>query len=272
MADDHVPATLDTSVPSVARVYDAFLGGKDNFAVDRELLRQTLEVLPQARLFAHSNRDWLVRVVRYLVGHIGIDQILDVGSGLPTRDNTHEVAQRLNSRAHVVYVDNDPACEAFGRALLEENERTVFVNADLREPDQLLAHPSVVEHLDFARPVALIHCGTLHHVAEAEDPRGIMATYLDALASGSYLALTHFQEPDDEYYSQLAQRLQAMAREGGLNGGYFRAPTQIRAFFGGLELVEPGLALLADWWPDGPRVQPLDDAEQLLLGGVGRKP
>src|SRR5437016_3567481 len=188
---------IDAGTPSVARVYDAFLGGENNFAVDRLVFQETVRMVPHARLMAVENRHWLIRAVRFLTQECGIDQFLDVGSGLPTRENTHQAVQRAIPDASVVYVDNDPACWAFGRALLEDNEFTHFVDADLTRPAELLAHPAITKHLDFDRSIALIQCATMHHVPDEQRPDEIMAVYRDALPSGSYLALTHFWDPED---------------------------------------------------------------------------
>lgn len=263
---------VDTSTPSIARSYDATLGGKDNFAIDRELRDHVFEHVPSARDMAMANRRWLVRVVRWLAGEAGIDQFLDVGSGLPTLENTHDVAQRVNPTATVVYVDNDPACLAYGRALLEENSRTRFVDADLAAPESLLGHERVAGLLDWDRPVGLIHCSTMHHVPDAGDPYGVMQRYIAALPAGSYLALTHFWDPQDPegYYTGLARDLEQRFEV--LGSGFWRTREQIASYFDGLDLLEPGLVELDDWWPGGPRLREQGPGERLCLGGVARKP
>jgi hypothetical protein len=263
---------IDTTTPSIARVYDAFVGGKDNFEVDRAVYQQILQIAPEAASSGRQCRSWLIRVVRFLAHTARIDQFLDCGSGLPTAENTHQAAQRSNSEAHVVYVDNDPSVAAHGRALLEENDRTHFAVCDLRRPEELLNHPVVTKHLDLNRPLALIHCNTLHHVTDEENPHGIMASYIDALPSGSYVAICHLHDPaDGSQRAELAQDLQSRFQS--LMGScYFRTRESIAAFFDGLEMVEPGLAYLFDWWPDGPALTPPEDGHHLLLGGVGYKP
>ena len=267
------PTEIDTTKPSIARGYDAVLGGKDNFEVDRAMVEQYLQILPEVRSLAVANRAWLTRVVQFLGEHAGIDQFLDVGAGLPTQDNTHQVAQRTNPEARVVYVDNDPACQAFGRALLEEDERTRFVDGDLAEPAELLRHPDVAGHLDWNRPVGLIQCATIHHVTDAQGPQRIMASYVDALPPGSYLALTHFYDPEDDsgYFSGKARDLQQLGQDNGMNSGFWRTRAQIGSYFEGLDMVEPGLALLREWRPDS-GVPARNDSDELVLGGVGRKP
>jgi hypothetical protein len=268
-----IPVGIDPSRASIARVYDATLGGKDNYAVDREVVRKVAEIAPRQSDVARMNRWWLVRVVRYLAGAGGIDQFLDIGAGLPTLENTHEVAQDRNPEARVVYVDNDPVCNVYGRALLEANERTHFVSADLTQPNTLLALPDVTAHLDLTRPLALILCGILHHVDDGLDPLGIMRRYIDALPSGSFVAITHFWNPaDGSEASEMAEELERRFTKLGLGSGWYRTREEIESFFCGLEFVEPGLVELDDWWPDGPALRPRYTEERLLLGGLARKP
>ena len=268
-----VPVGVDPSRASIARVYDATLGGKDNYAIDREVVQKVAEVAPRQSDVARMNRRWLVRAVRYLAGDGGIDQFLDIGAGLPTLENTHEVAQHRNPEAHVVYVDNDPVCNVYGRALLEANDRTRFVSADLTEPKTLLAHPDVVQHLDLTRPLALILCGILHHVDDELDPVKIMRKYIDALPSGSFVAITHFWNPaDGSAASEMAKELEHRFTTLGLGSGWYRTREEIESFFCDLEFVEPGLVELDDWWPSGPALRPRPTEERLLLGGVARKP
>lgn len=269
---DEQPAKIDTARANIARVYDAASGGKDNYEVDRELHRRMVEIAPDTDRGAVKIRNWLIRVVRFLAGTAEIDQFLDIGSGLPTAENTHEAAQRLRPEAEVVYVDNDPVVIAHGRALLEENEHTHFIAGDLRRPREILQHPVVTKHLDFARPLALIQSATLHHVNDNERPHALMAEYVAALPSGSYVAVTHFHNPNDGgRLAELALTIEEMFRSS-FGSGRFRTREEIAAFFDGLELVEPGLVRLDEWWPDGPRLRPLGDVDQLTLGAVARKP
>jgi hypothetical protein len=170
-------------------------------------------------------------------------------------------------------VDNDPVCNAHGRAMLEANENTHFVPADLTDPNTLLAHPDVNKYLDLRRPVALILCGILHHVDDALDPVGIMRNYIDGLPSGSYVGITHFWDPDDGSEAhRMARELEYRFTQLGLGSGWYRTREQIAALFCDLEMLEPGLVELDDWWPDGPPARPRLTEERLLLGGVGRKP
>ncbi|SFS55848.1 SAM-dependent methyltransferase [Saccharopolyspora flava] len=269
---DAPPPQIDTTKPSIARVYDAFVGGKDNFDVDREVLRQIQQLAPEAIQVGRQCRNWLIRVVRFMAGNAGIDQFLDLGSGLPTAENTHQAAQRLNAEATVIYVDNDPSVAAHGRALLEENEYTHFAVADLRDPEAVLGHESVRKYLDLDRPVGLIHSNTLHHVTNDENPAAIMRTYLDALASGSYLAISHLHNPaDGSSRAKLAEESEVKFNSM-MGSCFYRSRDEIQALFDGLEMIEPGLVHLFDWWPDGPRLTEPSDGEYNLLGGVARKP
>jgi hypothetical protein len=168
-------ASLDFSKASLARLSDALLGGHDHYEVDREAMRRLLAIAPGARAMAKEHRDWLVRAVRFLAGKRGIDQFLDLGSGMPTAENTHEVAQRYNPDAQVVYVDNDPVVQVHGRALLEENYLTHVTGADLTRPAETLADEVVKEYLDFRRPVALILTSIVHHIDDYERAKRIVA-------------------------------------------------------------------------------------------------
>ncbi|GAB3904213.1 SAM-dependent methyltransferase [Kibdelosporangium lantanae] len=271
--DSRHPPEIDTSKASIARVYDAFLGGKDNFASDRVVYDSIIEIAPQAAEVAKANRRWLTRVVGYLSRYVGIVQYLDLGAGLPTMENTHQAAQRHKPNAVVIYVDNDPAVNAYGRALLEENDHTHFITADLTQPATLLEHPTVTRALEFDRPMALIQCATLHHVDDQADPAGIMRQYIDALPSGSYVALTHWWDPaDGSAGSTLAQEMQRRMRTSSMGTGRYRTREDILSFFHGLQLLEPGLVKLDEWWPPGPPIRERSLVEHLILGAVGRKP
>jgi hypothetical protein len=266
-------AALDPTTPTIARVYDASLGGKDNFDVDRQVWERIRAAAPRQGDVSRMNRRWLVRVVRYLADGVGIDQFLDLGSGLPTAENTHQVAQYHNPEARVVYVDIDPICSAHGKALLEENEHTHFVQADMARPAELLQNPEVAGRLDFTRPIVLMQCGTLHHVPDGGDPAGLMRQYIDALPAGSHVAITHFWDPADEdpELSRKAREMEHTFTRLGLGSGYYRTREKIAELFGGLELVPPGLTELEEWWPNGPLTRRLSPEEHLILGGVGRK-
>ncbi len=268
-----VPVGVDPHQASIARVYDAMLNGKDNYEIDRSVKRELLKVAPELETIARDNREWLIRVTRFFVGTVGLEQIIDCGSGLPAAENTHEAAARLNPHTKVVYIDNDPVVAAHGRALLDEGTNGFFAAADLARPDEVLTHETVVDHIDLSAPTGLMQVSTLHHVADELDPAAIMRAYIDQLPSGSYVAITHFFDPrDNGPLSDLAMRLQSIMVNGPMGSGYFRSRDEIEAMFDGLEFVEPGLTLLPDWWPDGPRGKDLLDVQQLILGGVARKP
>ncbi|BDU04509.1 SAM-dependent methyltransferase [Nocardia cyriacigeorgica] len=267
-----VPVGLDTTRASIARVYDYSLGGKDNYDVDRWAFGMILQAAPRQRDVSRMNRRWLHRVVRYLAGTVGIDQFLDIGAGLPTVGNTHEIVQQQNREARVVYVDNDPVCNAHGRVLLETNEYTHFVPADLTKPNTLLNDDEVTRHLDLERPLGLILCGILHHVDDGLDPAGIMRQYIEALPVGSYVAITHFWNPNDgSELADLAVQLQRRFVEMGLGSGWYRTKAEIASYFGDLEMIKPGLVELDQWWPMGPPTRAPFPEERVMLGGVARK-
>lgn len=262
---EHISPEIDIRKPSVARVYDAILGGKDNFAWDREVADQALAAFPDGGEGSKLNREALGRVVRYLTKQ-GIDQFLDLGSGLPTAQNTHQIAQEGNPAARVVYVDNDPIVLAHGRALLADDHSTIVVTADIRCPDTILDNPEITDFLDFSRPVAVIANAVIHHVNDDEDPHGILAKYKKAMAPGSYLQVTHFSNAAPE-----AAALEEVLMRA-IGSGKVRSREEITAFFDGLELVDPGVVFVPEWRPDSPVEYPLKVGGLLLLSGLGRKP
>jgi hypothetical protein len=273
LSEDAVPAYIDTTKASIARVYDAFLNGKDNYEIDREVLRRLQRVAPEAIRLGGDNRDFLIRVTRFIASQTGITQFLDCGSGLPTAENTHQVAQRIEPEARVVYIDNDPVVLAHGRALLEENDRTHFSAGDIFNPDEILNNQVVRRYLDFSEPIALFQLGTLHHYNGERSPQSIMAEYIDALPSGSYVAISHFFDPETTpELNELARKMEQTFLHSPMGSGLFRTRTEIEGMFLGLELVDPGLVRCADWWPDGPRIKPLDPVQYCIVGAVGRKP
>ncbi|MGW6332155.1 SAM-dependent methyltransferase [Nocardia rhamnosiphila] len=268
-----VPVGPDPSRASIARVYDYALGGKDNFDVDRAAFEQIQRIAPRWGDVCRMNRRWLHRVVRYMAGQAEIDQFLDIGAGLPTFGNTHEVAQQENPAARVIYVDNDPLVNTFGRALLERNEQTHVVAGDLLEAATLLENQKVLQHIDMDRPIGLIIGGLLNHLDDEIDPPGVMREYNKRLPGGSYVAITSFYDPGDENRElhRLARRLEQAFVEMGLGSGWFRTRTHHRAYFDGLELIPPGLTELEDWWPAGPPPRPRLPEERVVRGGVGYK-
>lgn len=267
-----VPVGVDPTRASIARVYDAFLNGKDNYEVDREVLRGVQKAAPEAVDLATENRGFLIRVCRFLASQTGIHQYLDCGSGLPTAENVHQVVQRTDPDATVVYLDNDPVVLAHGRALLEENDGTHLAGADIFNPREVLGNEEVRARIDFSSPLVFLQMGTLHHYnGPREQPARIMREYIDALPSGSYVAISHFFDPENEY-SAVARKMEEMFLHSMMGSGTFRTRAELLELFDGLELVEPGLTLCADWWPDGPRLRPLNQVQHCIAGAVGRKP
>jgi hypothetical protein len=261
---DYVPPTIDIMKPSVARVYDAILGGKDNFAVDREVARQAIAAMGDGGDGARMNRAALGRAVRFMAAE-GIDQFLDLGSGLPTAQNTHQIAQSVNPAARVVYVDNDPSVSIHGQALLADDASTRVIFGDMREPATLLGHPRIERYLDFDRPLGLILNAVVHHLLDEEDPYGIVATFKDVLAPGSMMQLTHFSDASAESKANEQVLKQSLGR------GQVRTRAEIAAFFDGLEILPPGLVFLPEWRPESPLPVPLPAGATLMLVGVGRK-
>jgi hypothetical protein len=265
MAEEWAPQGIDVSTPSIARAYDVVLNGKDNFEVDRTFVAEIVKVVPEIYDVATYNREILGRGVRFLADQ-GIRQFLDLGSGLPTVQNTHHVAQGAAPESRVVYVDNDPIVLAHGRALLAENDRTAVVTADLRDPESVLNDPAVKALIDFDQPVAIMLVGILHHLNDDEDPQGIVDAYMNAAPSGSHLFITHFcassQEARDAEVKYLAL----------LGTGRFRKPEEITAYFDGYDLLEPGVVPNPLWRPDGDVPTDLTVGQKLMYGGVARKP
>lgn len=266
------PVGVDPTRASIARVYDAFLGGKDHYAIDREVFEGVRRVAPEAQDLAIENRSFLIRACRFIATQTGITQYLDCGSGLPTAENIHQVVQRISPESRVVYVDNDPVVVAHGRVLLQENDQTHFVPADIFSPREILDNELVRKYIDFTEPVAFLQLGTFHHYdGPRERPAELMREYVAALPSGSYVALSHFLDPENEY-SEVARRMEDVFLHSPMGSGTFRTRAELLELFEGLELVEPGLVLCADWWPDGPRIKSLNPVQHCIAGAVGRKP
>ena len=263
-----VPPGINTTVAHAARVYDYWLGGKDNFAADRALGDAIMAAVPTIRLMARANRDFLARAVRYLAREAGIRQFLDIGTGIPTAGNTHEVAQQVAPESRVVYVDNDPIVAVHARALIASHQAgaTVFIQADLREPDQILAHPGLAATLDMSQPVALLLVAVLMYFRDNENPRGMVATLVDALAPGSYLAISH---PTADFNADAMAAAVAAATRGGITL-VPRSRAETESFFTGLELVGPGVVPVLSWRPEGG--QPADPRSAYYYAGIARKP
>jgi SAM-dependent methyltransferase len=252
--------------PNVARVYDALLGGKDNFAADRDAAARLRELLPDVARAARENRYFLERVVRYLVGQAGIRQIIDLGAGLPTRDNVHEVAQRIAPATRVVYVDNDPVVVRHGMALLATNENVAMAEADLRAPRAIITHPDTRRLIDFGGPVAVLMLASLHFVTDAGDPRAVLREWRDTLAAGSYLAISHITADEVEpATAKAAREVYADASAPAVP----RTLAEVEAFFDGFDLVPPGVVNINSWPVPVPEYAAEDRV--LLYGGVGRR-
>lgn len=265
-----MPERPEPTVAAAARVYDYMLGGDHHYAVDRTAAAHTARSFPMAAVGARYNREFLGRVVRFLIGE-GVRQFLDLGSGIPTVGNVHEIAQAEVPDARVVYVDYEPDAVALGRELLRENAFATTLEGDLRKPDAVLAAPQVTGLLDFSQPVAVLMISVLHFVTDETEALDLVHRYLARLAPGSYFALSHLthaggrtgalqQETNRVYNSTVAENLAIRDRD------------QIAAFFTGLELVEPGLVPLPDWRPADPDYVPdeEDAPRNVGLGGVGR--
>jgi hypothetical protein len=262
---------VDVSRPHMARIYDYFLGGKNHFAADRATAEKILQTNPSIRIAARENRAFLGRSVRYLAAEAGIRQFLDIGTGLPTANNVHEVAQAVAPTSRVVYVDNDPLVLAHARALLNSDPagRTAYIHADLREPRKILDDPGVREVLDLGRPTALVMLATLHLIQDDDRPAEIIATLLDALPGGSYFVASHITM---EHAADAIAAGQAAMRGAGLSAQARNSDEFAHLAFADLELVPPGVVLVSEWRPDvgdGPRPAP---AEVNCYGGVARKP
>jgi SAM-dependent methyltransferase len=260
------PAVIDTSVAHPARMYDYYLGGKDNYQVDRDTAEEVLAVLPEGRDMARANRAFLGRAVRYLARN-GIKQFLDIGTGIPGPDNTNDVAHSVEPEARVVYADNDPIVLTHATALLARHDpkHTTVIQADLRDPDSILEHPDAHAVLDFDQPMAVLLVAVLHFIKHSEDPVAAVDRIKAALAPGSYLVISHGTadfEPD-----------RANTAAAGYNHAsapfVLRSKSQVERFFEGFELIEPGLVQIPWWRPDG---EVAADADSIwIYGGIGRK-
>jgi hypothetical protein len=268
-----VPPGIDVTKPNIARVYDAFLDGKDNFAVDRAVVELTLQIVPDAAAGAKANRAFLRRVVRYLAGQAGIGQFLDIGSGLPSQGNVHEIAHEVSPAARVAYVDSDPVVLRHAQALLAGAPTVRVVTADVRRPAEILGSDQVREFIDFDRPVGLLMLAILHHVREEEDPAGIVARFREAAAPGSYLAISSFRMPGSGHPQDAARTLEVQDLfNAKLGTGLWREQEEILAWFGDWELLDPGLVPLPEWRPDTAGQAARDSTYHGFVGGVARKP
>jgi O-methyltransferase involved in polyketide biosynthesis len=265
VSDASSTAGLDTRVPNVARVYDFMLGGKDNFAADRKLAEQIMANVPTSAWSARQQRAFVIRAVRYCAQR-GIAQFLDVGSGLPTMDNVHDVARRMVPDASVVYVDNDRVAVTHAKALLATSAGVAAIWGDAREPQKILDHVEEHGFLDLSRPTMVLMTGVLHFIADTEDPAGIVRVFRDAITPGSYLALSQVTDdvrPEDAEYAKETMRSASAPLL------HIRSHREFAPFFDGLELVDPGVVLTVQWRPD----EPVRDLQRAgIYVGLGRKP
>jgi hypothetical protein len=255
-----VPCDIRTDIAHPARVYDYWLGGKDNFAADREHGERQLGVVPHMRTYARGNRQFMVRAVRFLCD-AGVRQFLDIGAGLPTSPNVHEIAQQADPGSRVVYVDNDPMVFVHAEALMAKGDTTAVVRADMRDVDDVLGQAAKL--IDFRAPAGLMFVACLHHLEDEDDPVGLVARYLDAMAPGSYLVLSHVT---DEYAPEGFRKGRAQAREDGMVVAP-RGKDSILRMFNGRELLDPGLVLVSRWRPGNGRPDPNADTV-MAYGGV----
>jgi S-adenosyl methyltransferase len=253
---------IDSSVPHSARVWNYWLGGKDNYPPDRAVGDQVMAMFPDITKLARADRAFLGRAVQYLVDEAGIRQFLDIGTGLPTADNTHQVAQRLAPESRIVYVDNDPLVLTHARALLTSTPEgaCAYIDADLREVDKILE--AAARTLDFSQPIALMLLGIVGQISDSDDPRSVIKRLLDPLPSGSYLALSDGTDTIESFTEAVRHY-----NENSASTYHPRSPEQITGFFDGLELVEPGVVELARWRP-----RLAGAGEVPGMGGIGRKP
>jgi hypothetical protein len=260
-----VPEGVDVTVPNAARMYDCALGGYHNFAVDREAVARVEQTFPGAGLIAHANRRFLGRAVRWLAG-AGVRQFLDIGSGIPTLGNVHEIAAGVAPGSRVMYVDIDPVAVAHSRAILADHSRVGVLQADLRRPVDIVSHPAVTELLDFSQPVAVVLSAVLHFISDEDDPPSILAALGDAMVADSYVVLSH-GTPEPETADDLDSLRQIYRRTP--TPLHLRTRQQLAQLLTGFDLVPPGIVPITDWRPE------MDEGEEehpSVLAAVGRKP
>lgn len=257
---------VNSSVPNVARVYDYILGGKDNFAADREAAAEILREIPDALTACHDNRQFLQRAVRFLAGRAGIRQFIDLGAGLPTRGNVHEIAQEIDAEARVVYVDYDPVVVSHAGALMATNPTVIVINRDLRFPEQILAHPAVQAIINFDEPVAVLLVAVLHFIKDDDGPYEIAGKLKAALSPGSYLVVSHVTA--DQIPAETGRKAQAVYERATARVSP-RSREAIERFFDGLEIMEPGVVNISTWHREQQRPA---SSRTLIYAGMARKP
>jgi SAM-dependent methyltransferase len=263
-----VPPEEHTKRANPARVYDYLLGGTDNFLADQDLARALIALEPNSRAIARANRAFLGRAVRFLAA-AGIRQFLDIGSGIPTQGNVHEIAQQASPGARVVYADVDPVAIAHSRAILSANQNATIVEADLREPAEIITRPDVGRLIDFSEPLGLLLVSVVHFLADEEDPWRIVATFRDALAPGGYLVLSHATNEGKPEIIKAAEKLYNAKVS---TPAYARSRAQILRLLDGFDLIDPGLVYIPQWRPGSPGDLPADPSQFGALAGVARRP
>lgn len=260
------PAQADLGRPSAARVYDYFLGGSSNFAIDRDFAREALRLFPGAREYARLNRMFLQRAVRFMADN-GIRQFLDIGSGIPTVGAVHEVAQASAPESRVVYVDNEAIAIAHSEVVLEGNDNAAIVRGDMRAPEELLRDPGLTALLDTSEPIGVLMLAMLHFVPEDDDPAGLVDRYRRLLAPGSYLAISHGTDDDLPEVTALGDLY-----KNSTNPAMLRTKQQVTALLAGFEPVEPGIVFTPQWRPEAPEDVGDDPQRSVAYAGVGYKP
>ena len=268
MRPDWVPPEVDTGKANVARVYDYWLGGSHNFRADQDAARAMIALEPNTRAIMHANRAFLGRAVRFLATEAGIRQFLDIGSGIPTEQNVHEVAQAAAPGSHVVYVDIDDAAVAHSRLLLDGNPDATVIQADLREPEKILNDPATRRLIDFSQPVAVLLMAVLHFVPDADDPARILGVLREAMAPGSYLAISHACRDTDP---ESADGRQGAYRSRVASQMTMRGTAEIAGLFDGFTLLDPGLVWLPLWRPGPGDEIPADPERYWARAGVARR-
>jgi hypothetical protein len=264
---------IDVSQPNVARVYNYFIGGKDHFAADREYAHRVMDLSPFAESGARIGREFLRRVVRYLVAEAGVTQLLDIGSGLPVPGSVSEIAHEADPAVRVVHVDNDPVVYTHSKALLSRAATVDVLQADVRRPAELLADPVVQRLVDFSQPVGLLLFAVLHHIGDEDKPAAIIDALRDAMPPGSYLAISSLRMAGEDLPELRAEMKEGVKKLKGTPASVrWREEAEIQAYFGDWEMIPPGLVPLMEWRPPIPRKLPRDGLYHSYSGGVARKP
>ncbi|GAT80661.1 hypothetical protein STXM2123_1362 [Streptomyces sp. F-3] len=266
--EKHLPTKIDEKVPTAARMYDYYLGGKDNYAADRAACEELDKVVPSTRRLALNNRRFLQRAVRVLAEEYKIRQFLDHGSGLPTQDNVHQIAQRVDPESRVVYVDNDPMVLVHGRALLQQNEHTAVIHADMRDTDGIFSHPETRRLIDFSQPVAVLFNSVFHCIpdSDTDGPLAVVRRVRERLVPGSLMLMCQLVSDDPEVRAFVTDFMDKVTQG---NWGRVRQEKDVAEWFEGLEIIEPGLVEVSTWRPDNEVVPRQLTYEWVEFGGIG---